>query len=297
MATIENSRPPLGDRLRCNALFRLAVIGSCLMAWLVGFRGLAIPALREMGEPGTIIGDGARLLGAAIYVACAIILYAFLVRKIERREPIELAGRPGAPLGVRGFAIGLALCFGVIGLMWLVGAARPVGFGDNDRLVAQFSAAMMASVGEELLFRGVLFRILEQAMGTVRALLASALLFGLAHIVNPDATLAGSLVIAIESGIMLGLAYVVTRNLWFPIGIHLAWNFAQGGIFGASGSARPSGLVQMAYAGPDWITGGRIGTDMSAITVAFCVALAVTFALVARNRNLWEPARLKLRLG
>jgi len=297
VATIENSRMPLGERLRHNALFRLAVMGSCLMVWLVGFRGLAIPALRGMGEPGTVIGDGARLFGAAIYVAGALLLYCVLVRKVERREPVELAQRPGATLGSLGFGIGLALCCTVIGVMWLAGAARPVGFGDGSRLVAQFTAAMMAAVGEELLFRGILFRILEQAMGTARALIASALFFGLAHIVNPDATLASALVIAIESGVMLGLAFVATRNLWFPIGIHLAWNFAQGGIFGATGSAGSPSLVKLAFAGPDWVTGGPTGTDMSAITVTFCLVLAVTFAILARNRNHWAPARLKLRLG
>lgn len=297
MATNEKSRPPLGARLLNNALIRLAMMGACLMIWLVGFRGLAMPALRGMGEPGTIIGDGARIIGALIYVVGAIIVYAILVRKFERREPAELAGQPGAKLGFQGFGIGLALCCTVIGAMWLVGAAQPAGFGDSSRLVAQFTAAMMASVGEELLFRGILFRILEQAMGTVRALLASALFFGLAHIVNPDATLASSLVIAIESGIMLGLAFVATRSLWFPIGIHLAWNFAQGGIFGATGSANPPSLVQIAFVGPNWVTGGPTGTDMSAITVAFCVALAVTFAIVARNRSHWQPARLRFRLS
>ena len=296
MANVEESRPSLGERLRRNALSRLTIMACCLLVWLVGFRGLAVPALRGMGEPGTLAGDGGRLAGAVIYIVGAVILYRLLVARVERRDATELARTPGAALGLLGFAIGLALCCGVVGTLWLIGAAEPAAMGDGSRLVAQFSAAMMASVAEELLFRAILFRILEQAMGTLRALLVSALFFGLAHIVNPDATLASSLVIALESGVMLGLAYAATRNLWFPIGIHLAWNFAQGGIFGTSGSGRPAGFVQMTFAGPDWLTGGTTGTEMSAITVALCVALAATFAWVAKSRNRWRSARLRLRL-
>jgi CAAX protease family protein len=214
-----------------------------------------------------------------------------MVRILERRTAVELAGRPGVRLGLLGLAIGLVLCTSVIGSLWLIGAARPAGMGGSGLLATQLSAALMASVGEELLFRAVLFRILEQAMGTLRALLASALFFGLAHIVNPDATIASSLIIALESGIMLGLAFVVTRNLWFPIGIHLAWNFTQGGIFGTAGSLAPPALVQMELHGPHWLTGGLAGTESSAITIIFCVALSVTFAVMARRRRQWISPR------
>lgn len=297
MASKEISRLPRREGLCRNALFRLAVMGISVMAWLVGFKLLAIPALRDLSAPGTLVGDSARLLGAAIYAAGGLLLYRFLVRKVECRQPVELAHQPGVSLGFLGFGIGLALCSAVVGTLWLVGAAEPTGLGQSDRVIAQFAAAIMASVGEEMLFRAILFRILEQAMGTLRALIASALLFGLAHIVNPDATLASSLVISLESGVMLGLAYVATRNLWFPIGIHLAWNFAQGGIFGAAGSSDAQSLVQMTFFGPVWLTGGPTGTDMSAVTISFCVALALAFAFWARRRKHWEPARLMLRLA
>jgi len=145
--------------------------------------------------------------------------------------------------------------------------------------------------------RGVMFRIVERATGTSIALLVSSLFFGLAHLANPDATLFSALIIAIEAGLLLGLAYVVTRNLWFPIGIHFAWNFTEGGIFGASGSSSAQhGLVNMAFSGPDWITGGTLGLDNSTVPVALCIALALTFALRARKHGNWAPMRWRIRL-
>jgi membrane protease YdiL (CAAX protease family) len=92
----------------------------------------------------------------------------------------------------------------------------------------------------------------------------------------------------------LGLAYVVTRSLWFPVGLHLAWNFSQGGVFG-SGSQQP-GLVRLAFTGPDWLTGGRSGAQASVLTVALCLALAIAFAVLASRRGEWKPAKLKLTL-
>lgn len=296
MTTIENAHSQLMETLRRNAFFRLGVMATCLMVWLIAFRGLALPALKGLGTPGSIPGDSARVIGAVIYAAGALLLYRTLVGKFEHRPVVELARRPGIALGLAGFAIGTLLSCTAIALLLVAGAAHLSGFGDASRLVATFTAAIMAAVGEELLFRGVLFRILEQAFGTLGALLASALLFGLAHIVNPDSTLVGALAIAVEAGLLLGLAYVVTRNLWFPIGLHLAWNFTQGGVFGPASGNEPHGLVRLAFAGPDWATGGALGVEGSALTVALCVALAAAFALLAVKRGEWRPARLKLTL-
>ncbi len=298
VATKMNGAGPLSwERLRHNALIQIVVMSACLMAWMIGFAGFAMPALRGLAEPGTFAGDVVRILGALTYIAAATALYRLLVQWVERRPAVELARKPGAALGFLGFAIGALLFCGVISLLWLIGAAQLAGFGDTTRLAGSLSAAMMAAVGEELLFRGVLFRILERATGTLTALSVSALLFGLAHIANPNATLFSSLAIAIEAGLLLGLAFVATRNLWFPIGIHLAWNFTQGGIFGASVSGFAShGLVKTVFLGPDSLTGGAFGPEASVISLALCVALALAFALRARKRGRWEPVKLRFRL-
>ena len=295
MATIENAHSRLVELLRRNALSRMAIMAAFLMVWLIGFRGFVVPSLRGLGEPGSVMGDAARLTGALAYGAGALFIYRTLTDRIEQRTAVELARKPGFTMGLLGLATGSILSCVAIGLILLAGAAQVTGFGDAARLTASFSAAILGAMGEELLFRGILFRILEQAFGTFVALLASALLFGLAHIVNPDSTLIGALAIAVEAGLLLGLAYVVTRNLWFPIGIHLAWNFTQGGIFGL-GSGKQDGLVRLAFPGPDWLTGGASGAESSMLTVALCLALASVFALLAVRRGEWKPPKLRLRL-
>jgi membrane protease YdiL (CAAX protease family) len=298
VATNAKAEPRLVESLRRNAFFRLGAMAACLMAWMIGFSSFAMPAVRAWGEASSFAGGSARVLGALAYVAGAIWLYRLLVQWIERRPAAaELARRPGVAHGLSGFGIGTFLFFSTVGLMWLGGWARPAGLGGAAYLIAAASASMMAAVGEEVLFRGLLFRIVERATGTSIALLVSALFFGLAHLANPEATLFSSLVIAIEAGLLLGLAYAATRSLWFPIGIHFAWNFTEGGIFGASGSGPAQhSLVKLAFSGPDWVTGGSLGLDNSIVAIALCVVLALAFALRARKRGRWEPVKLRFRL-
>jgi hypothetical protein len=86
---------------------------------------------------------------------------------------------------------------------------------------------------EELVFRGVVFRILEEVLGGWLALVLSSVAFGLMHTGNPGETFAGIAAIAIVFGPMLAVPYMLTRRLWMGIGLHGAWNFTMGQIFPA----------------------------------------------------------------
>ncbi len=294
-----NKAAPLSkmERAKANALLRLVVMAACLLIWMVGFGALVMPSLREVGGAGTAFGNAARLFGVLVYAAVALLLYRALVRKIEGRRPDELSIDPGLRLGGIGIAFGTMLFTLVVGSLFAAGAGQYVGPGDGTRLLVAVAAAAMASVGEELLFRGVMFRIVEQAGGTLAALLVSALLFGLAHLATPGVTLATAMAIAIEAGLMLGLAYVVTRNLWLPIGIHFAWNFTQSGIFGITSSGQSThGLLDVRFTGPDWLTGGTFGPEASVIAIAICIPVTIALALVARRRHQWMSPGLRLRL-
>jgi hypothetical protein len=79
---------------------------------------------------------------------------------------------------------------------------------------------------------------------------------------------------------MLAAAYMRTRRLWFPMGVHAAWNFTQGGIFGVAVSGTTSnGLLQGELHGPAWLTGGEFGAEASAVAVIVCIGCAA-FLLV-----------------
>ena len=93
------------------------------------------------------------------------------------------------------------------------------------------SAALFPAFNEEILFRGVLFRWIEEFGGSWAALLITSIFFGAAHLFNPNASPIAAFGIALEAGLLLGAAYMLTRSLWLPIGIHAAWNFTQGEVF------------------------------------------------------------------
>ena len=77
---------------------------------------------------------------------------------------------------------------------------------------------------------------------------------------NPNATLFSSFAIAMEAGVLLGAAYVLTRRLWLAVGIHFAWNFTQGGIFGGRVSGiTMDGLLESQLSGPTLFSGGSSG--------------------------------------
>jgi membrane protease YdiL (CAAX protease family) len=113
-------------------------------------------------------------------------------------------------------------------------------------------------------------------------MVSSAFLFGLVHITNPGGTLWASIAIAIEAGLLLGAAYKWSGTLWLPIGIHWAWNFSQGNLFGflVSGQEAGESLLQAQIDGADWLTGGAFGAEASVVAVV--VGLAVSVWLIWR---------------
>jgi membrane protease YdiL (CAAX protease family) len=144
----------------------------------------------------------------------------------------------------------------------------------------------MAGVTEELLIRAVAFRILEGWLGSWLALSASAVLFGLMHLPNPQATVLSSVAIALEGGVMLAAAYMVTRRVWLAIGIHVAWNFTQSGIFGVTTSGVDStGYLEGHLQGPSVLSGGAFGPEASIVAVAVCLAAGLYLVRVANAKG------------
>jgi membrane protease YdiL (CAAX protease family) len=232
------------------------------------------------------------ILGLVTAVA-ALAAYAWIVRRTEHREPQEvaLAGAGGA-FG-RGAALGVGMFAAVIAVIALFGGYRVAGWGSVGGAVALVGFTAAAAVTEELVFRGILFRILEQWAGTWGALGLTGLLFGLSHLLNPHASLWGALAIAIEAGGMLAAAYAATRTLWLPIGLHFGWNLAEGAIFGTdvSGTDAPAGLLHGVMSGPAVLSGGSFGPEASLFSVLAGVLATTVFMVLARRRGYVRPRR------
>lgn len=237
-----------------------------------------------------------RLAGHALSVAVTLGAYGTYVHWIERRPVQELSGaRAWQELGC-GLVLGTTLFLLTIGTLSMLGAYRVVGWNGTLFMLATLPAFIQGAVLEEVMFRGVLFRILEQTLGSAPALVLSAALFGLLHLNNSGANLVSVSAVSLEAGLMLGTAYMVTRRLWLCIAIHLAWNFAQGGIFSVAVSGNQhQGLLKADMVGADWLTGGQFGAETSVVAVCLCVALGVYFLAKAKRTNniiapFWQPA-------
>lgn len=229
----------------------------------------------------------------AVTVAVALPLYGWVVRKTEKRPSIEV-GRVGLVGGIGwGTLLGGGLFALVIVNIAFLEGYEVDGLGTPVGAVGLFGFMAGAAVTEELLYRGVLFRIVEERLGTWLSLLLTGLVFGLGHLLNPNANLWGAIAIAIEAGGMLAAAYVATRKLWLPIGLHFGWNFAASGVFSTevSGNGTPQGLLDSTMSGPVLLTGGDFGPEGSLYSVAFCVITALVLLWVAKRRDRLVPLR------
>jgi uncharacterized protein len=143
------------------------------------------------------------------------------------------------------------------------------------------------AAAEELFFRGVIFRLVEEWTGTWIALAVSAAIFGFAHAANPGATWLSTLAIALEAGVLLAAAFVATRNLWFPIGLHFAWNFFEGPVFGAqvSGHTFLTNALGARISGPTILTGGAFGPEAGLFAIVTCLLAAVALLKYATQRS------------
>ncbi len=231
-------------------------------------------------------------LGGTLRNALLATLVLWASLRLLEGKGLEAAGLglPGAPLRfAQGYLVGAGLLTSVVATLWAAGSYQVLGFGAGATPRALGHAALVfffVGVYEEVVSRGILFRLFEQTFGSAAALAVSALLFGLGHMSNPNATWLSSTAIALEAGLCLGAAYLATRSLWLVIGLHTAWNFFEGPLYGAtvSGIKLPA-LLDARFPGPSWLTGGAFGPEAGLPAVVLGTGLGVAFLVLARRRH------------
>ena len=278
-ATLAVNRQP--GRAWAFLQFPLTRIVIAIVA-LVLVIGVIQAAVKAAGVvPHSAVG----VIGALLIIVGTLATYAAFVRLVERRRVIEL-GRAGAAreLGV-GFALGFALFSLTMLVLWMLGVVDVVAAGGWTAFGYPLLDAVIAAVTEEVLMRGVVFRIVEESLGSWIALAFSAALFGALHAFNRGATMTSSIAIALEAGVLLAAVFMLTRRLWMVFGLHAAWNFTEGGIFGASVSGGDAhGVFASQFHGPDVLTGGEFGPEASIVAVVICFATGAFILWRARNR-------------
>jgi len=233
---------------------------------------------------------------AVITIGLLLAVYKFIITRLGENPKDDLPAGPAIRDGAIGLGAGFALMAASVGVATVAGVYRIIGEGDTSTLLLELiSVAIMPGFTEELLFRGILFRWLEEFGGSWLALLVTSALFGLAHIMNPNATWFSSFAIAVEAGVLLGGCYMLTRNLWLAMGLHAGWNFTQGEIFDVPVSGLDEhGLVQAQLSGPPLLSGGTFGLEASLICLTIATATGVWMVYRAvRKGHLVHPHWLR----
>ncbi len=231
-----------------------------------------------------------RLVAAIAGSIALVVTYWAAVRFGERRTVPELDLRRAPADLLLGFGVGVALLTAVVGVQWLCGwvIIEPRAI---DRVALALRDSIRSGVLEELVLRLVIFRMLWRAFGIWPAIAGAALLFGLLHAANPDSSPFAVACLIAGEGIGIGL-YLITGRIWAAIGMHAAWNFTQGWIFGAtvSGITDISGgplALHPTPGVPDILSGGGFGPEAS--LAALIISLLASGAFLFRA---WKLGRL-----
>jgi hypothetical protein len=206
-----------------------------------------------------------------------IILYELVIRRMGEHPRDDYRDPKALRHLAMGAGAGLLIFSSAVGVAAILGVYRVTGEGDlTGLLAAVVSPTIFAAFSEELMFRGILFRWIEEWGGSWMALLVTSAFFGAAHLFNPHASPIAAVGIAFEAGVMLGAAYMLTRSLWMPMGLHAAWNFAQGEIYDIPVSGTSvHGMLAARLSGPPLLTGNGFGLEASLIAIV----LATIFGL------------------
>jgi membrane protease YdiL (CAAX protease family) len=248
----EPATRPLWKRI---AQFPLVAMVSAL---LLGGLAMAAAGLVSKLLP-LFTGDARVVESSLLELVFVFAIYKLAIRHLGRHPKDDLPLAGAMPRYAHGLLLGTLIVTLIVVTAASLHAYMITGPGGTSALLsAVFGIAIMPGFREELFFRGILFRWLEEFGGSWFALALTSALFGAGHLHNANATALGAFAIALEAGVLLGGAYMLTRSLWMPMGLHAAWNFTEGEVFDVPVSGLDQhGLVTAKLAGSNLLTGGR----------------------------------------
>lgn len=257
------------------------------LGWMVGLTVAIVVAYNAVAKAMLLLLGSAvdappseKLIAAVAGCLAILLLYALAVRFGERRPVPELSLKH-APVDLAfGLAVGAAVLSVIVGVLWVFGwvmiQSKPV-----DAIALALRDSIRSGVLEEMVLRLVIFRLLWRAFGVGPAIVLAAIFFGALHLANPDSSWFAAACLIAGEGIGIGL-YLVTGRIWAAIGMHAAWNFTQGWVFGAAVSGTgeiaggPLGLRPAAGIS-DLLSGGGFGPEASLAALIVSLAASIFF--------------------
>ncbi|MER5804139.1 CPBP family intramembrane glutamic endopeptidase [Streptomyces mirabilis] len=265
---------------------RLGRIVRAPLGWmLTGMVGVGLVSGLTATGPGPV-----PFLGAVAAVA----VYWVVMRRVAGRSTPEIARQGAGREALRGGAVGLGFVL-VSALLITAFGGYSFSWAGNGFFSVVWSAAMVqagAAVTEELMFRGFALQALEQRWGSRAAIVITGLFFGVAHLGAPGAGVWSALAIALEAGVMLGVAFLWRRNIWFVAGLHFTWNTAEQLLGIPVSGHTPKGLFTVDTHGSALLSGGTFGLEASIVPVLIGVLLTVRMFVLAGRSGGLRPRRL-----
>lgn len=294
---------PIVRVLIIQIILFIGILGN-LVAW--GVFVLVIDKLHWMdvdyrGKTLETVSPDGRVLGLSVLILFNLILILLAWRFLERKQPRDMlwSFQPGWGKALFwGLLAGLVEVLMVYGILWASGAVDiKWGLHAVDKgvwgvaLGWLIASCILAPLSEEVWYRGYVFQNVKRGWGMVVGIVASALLFGGLHLLNPNAEIFGG-VNNMLSGVVWALGMLWFGSLWFPIGWHAAWNFTQFFIVGLPNSGFTVSdlgldgitLLVSELSGPHWLVGGEFGMEASVVdTIVLVVAIVVMYVLKQRQ--------------
>lgn len=226
------------------------------------------------------------LIRGIIASSVVILAYIYFYRKYEKRKISVFSSKGFLKNTILGALIGSTLQALTILVIYLWGDFKIISINPFSSIITPFAVAFSVAIFEETLLRGIIFRIVEENLGSYISLAISAIIFGAAHSLNPDSSVISTLCIGIV-GFSFGASYIYSRSLWLPIAIHFSWNFVQSGILGAitSGNEQTSSLFSTKISGAELITGGAFGPEGTIQATLFWLLVSIVLTILITKQN------------
>ena len=205
-----------------------------------------------------------------------IFLLLWILMKFVDKEPFIKLGfslKGKANDIILGMSLGLLLMAVGYTILILLGEIKFVSFNyDLKSIVLLFLLFIVVSVVEETYVRGYVLKNLLKSFNPITSLIISSAIFSLLHFFNPNVNYIALTELFI-AGILLGISYVYTKNLWFPIALHLSWNFFQV-MFGFNVSGMDTySLIEFEIIENNNINGGDFGFEGSYLSILFSLIM------------------------
>jgi membrane protease YdiL (CAAX protease family) len=225
--------------------------------------------------------NGSLLVTATMAAFAAAALANAITVRIYERGQLSALGLGWTKASSREFLLGMGSGAGAACLVLLLPVAAGMASFEkvpgSEHIVASLAfvsiVLLFGAFGEEMLFHGYAFQLLIRRIGGFATILPAAVIFGFAHMDNPNRNLLG-IINTMLWGLVFGYAYLRTSALWLPIGLHFGWNVALP-VLGANLSGFTMGVTGYALhwkAGDLW-SGGGYGPEGSLLTTAIVMVL------------------------